>query len=79
MAHLSILPGDQQTTASNYNITSTNSTAVSNKLTFRSTGVANQAQFYALNFNEGGDRKSRVGSSGSGSTDVYVDLSLTNQ
>lgn len=32
-----------------------------------------------MNFNDAGDRKTRVGSSGSGSTDVYVDLSLTNQ
>ena len=77
VTHLKVVGGSEETTFGNYEI-KTSSLAVSNRFGFRSTGVANQAQFYAQNFNDGGDRKTRLGSAGTGSSDVYVDLSLTN-
>ena len=78
VTHLSVTGGSMETTFGNHDIKSS-SLAVSNRLTFRSTGVANQSQFYALNFTDGSDRKTRIASSGTGAeNDVYVDLSLTN-
>ena len=77
LTHLSVNGGSLKTTSGNYDITTTSS-AVSNRFLFKSLGEPNQSQFYALNFNDGGDRKTRIASSGTGSTDVYVDLSLTN-